>query len=134
MSKLEFLVGQRITGIFVREDDGAIAFRTQRGTFAVDTYADCCSETWFADILGVGSLIGQPVSRVEEYALEGDPKDGRSRQEHDEVMGVRLITYRGVCDVIFRNSSNGYYGGSLGNVFVPESLHGWKPVTDDWTA
>jgi hypothetical protein len=139
---LQVLVGQRIKQVFVRGGDraeDAIAFVTERGTFAFDTGADCCSETWFADIINRAALSGggwsARVSRVTEMQFPKNAgEDGRSRQDSDEVMGFEIRTHRGVCQIIYRNSSNGYYGGSLNGCFVPESLEGWTEITEDWQA
>lgn len=134
MSKFDVLVGHTIRKVFVREGEEAMAFVTDLGTFAFQTDGDCCSETWFADLNGYAALAGA-VSRVEEFELpEEAGKDGRTRQEEDQVMGVRIRTWRGDCEILYRNSSNGYYGGSIAFVFVPESLDGWKQITGDWQA
>lgn len=107
---------------------------------------DCCSETWFADIIGVQSLLQQEVIDVAEMSTEKslsnyNINDGRGRQEYDEVYGYRLMTRLGTCDFVFRNSSNGYYGGHLAlyvakdrsnwqTLFLPKATIGWDIVKD----
>jgi hypothetical protein len=141
MSKFDVLVGHKIRKVFVAEGEESMAFVTDAGTFAFETEGDCCSETWFADLIGFKALIatsppnywGGQVFSAEDFELPSE-EGGRSRQEYDDVMGVRLKTHAGVCEILYRNSSNGYYGGSISRVFVPESLEGWKEITGDWSA
>jgi hypothetical protein len=76
-----------------------------------ETEADCCSETWWADVTGFDALVGGTVLSAEEIALP-EPEDDRGRQEYDQAYGLKVTTNKGVCDMVYRNSSNGYYGGS----------------------
>ena len=46
-------------------------------------------------------------------ALQPGECDERTRQEYDQVYKFMLVTHKGYCDIIFRNSSNGNYGGCL---------------------
>jgi hypothetical protein len=137
IERLEVLVGERLVGIDVSPNQHALRLRIQDGRQIVcTTYADCCSETWFADILGAKSSLGK-VTKVEPRFSKAIEGDGRSRQEYDVEYGFKIKTLRGDIDVAYRNSSNGYYGGSLDQVFVePASDDGdWTPIADDdWSA
>jgi hypothetical protein len=88
---------------------------------------DCCSESWFADIIGIDALLGQKIERVEDFECYDIPnnRDERTRQEYDAVYKYMLVTRKGYCDIIYRNSSNGYYGGWL-------KLLQEEPSTDWW--
>ena len=98
-----------------------------------ETESDCCSETWFADIVGVQNLLKATITGVEILQLP-DPEDARGRQEWDEAYGVKLKTTKGTCDIIYRNSSNGYYSGSARPCkAMPEGVE-WVEITDDWQA
>ena len=44
------LIGKKITGMWVSNDQSILAFDTDQGVIAYDAWGDCCSETWFADI------------------------------------------------------------------------------------
>ncbi len=107
---MQELIGKIITGVYLSDDDTRIAFTTETGealTYA--TGGDCCSESWFSDIIAIHDLLGNQVLEVEEkeeQAAEG------TRQGYDIIYGYTLKTVQGRCDVNFRNSSNGYYGGS----------------------
>ena len=142
MSKL---VGKTIVGVLVNEDETMLRFQCEDGpvTFAVDGY--CCSESWFADLVGYQALIGRPVHGVRKVELaEGKPApedaptsdkltaEGRTRQMYDALYGYVITTDRGRCTVAFRNSSNGYYGGFLS--FTEEDAKTWRLISDDWSA
>ena len=126
------LIGKIISGIRVNEDQSVLVFGHPDGTNTIYvTYGDCCSETWFADITGVGALIGGKVLMVEDIAMKS-VDDGRTRQEIDEFYGVKIITNKGYADIVYRNSSNGYYGGVI---FLYEKLpDNLTAITEDWSA
>lgn len=66
-------------------------------------------------MIGVSTLLqGQSVTAVSIIdGISSDIEDGRTRQEYDQSYGFEITTSRGVTSVVFRNSSNGYYGGEL---------------------
>lgn len=129
------LVGKKINGIYVSEGENELAFDTDAGVIGYEGYGDCCSETWFADVLGVSALIGATVAAVEDVDLENyNIEDGRGRQEADSVYGYKLRTDKGYADIVFRNSSNGYYGGSCDHMRNAPALESMRQITDDWHA
>jgi hypothetical protein len=94
---------------------------------------DCCSESWWADIVGVDALLGQKVIGIEVVDMPEVPDDGRTRQEHDLAYGYKLKTTKGYVDLVFRNSSNGYYGGELDKAVQHDKLPpGLSKITKDW--
>lgn len=132
--KLEQLIGKKITELRINEDQSVLAFYTDQGVIAYETRGDCCSETWFADITGVSALLGGTVQTADKVNMDGyNAEDGRTRQQHDEAYGVKLTTDKGYCDIVFRNSSNGYYGGSIWRL-MREMPDGMTAITDDWHA
>jgi hypothetical protein len=145
------LGGQVIDGLWINEDQSIILF--QHGNLELaqknpqwykvkftgyKTDGDCCSETWFADIIGVKNLIRdrrEEVIGIEKLDLPA-PEDNRNRQDVDQAYGYRLKTKKGDCDIIFRNSSNGYYGG---DIYLDTKTKEWDlskfiRITDDWSA
>jgi hypothetical protein len=113
------LLNRTITEIYI---DGShqhyLVFETTEGSLNYDAYGDCCSESYFAEISGVANLLaGRPVAAVEEMdCVSGDG----TRQECDQIYGykIRFGPEEDWCGsnsamVVFRNSSNGYYGGGL---------------------
>jgi hypothetical protein len=124
MNEMKGLVGLRVAGLQVgdlvhlpqswSEGEAALIFHTDLRDAPVmyRAFGDCCSQSRFADITGIQNPIGGVVIRVEVNPLENyNVKDGRTREEYDKAYGWDIYTERGVCSVIMRNSSNGYYGG-----------------------
>lgn len=128
------LVGRTINGISVSEGEALMVFDTNLGPVAYLTEGDCCSSTWFADVLGVQALLGGTVAKAEAVAMPTpEVSDGRERDESDQYYGVRITTDKGRADIVYRNSSNGYYGGSID--FVTEwRSEAMTPITADWSA
>lgn len=128
------LIGKKISGLRINEDQSILVFDTDQGTVGYETYGDCCSESWFADITGVSAMLGGTVQTVEEVSMDGyNVEDGRTRQEYDEAYGYKLTTDKGYADIVFRNSSNGYYGGSI-DPLRGEPPEGMTTIEDDWHA
>jgi hypothetical protein len=127
----DVLIGKTVNHLLVSADESQLVFETDGGDVILDTEGDCCSETWFADVLGFDALIGSPVESVYEPELS-DTDDGRTRQESDRFYGYKITTAKGVCDIIYRNSSNGYYGGEsyVGSTRLPDL----REITADWRA
>jgi hypothetical protein len=127
------LVRKTVKRILVNDDQGQLAFDTDAGMIVYTAYGDCCSETWFADITGIDALLNATVTGVEEINMESID-DGRTRQEHDEFYGLKIITTKGRADIVYRNSSNGYYGGEILLKDEPTDITGWSEIKDDWQA
>lgn len=144
---LDLLLGRVVLEIRMQPGEERMQFLCEDGD-RVDfvTDADCCSETWFADIVGVQALIGSAIT-LAEWVDVPDAVDGRSRQESDSFYGFRIFTAKGCCDFVYRNSSNGYYGGSCALVVngAGERWHSrfllpaidtttWVQITEDFSA
>jgi hypothetical protein len=132
---LNHLVGTKIQSIKVSNDNEQLIITTDKNILGIDTYGDCCSETWFSDILGVKFLINATVSLVESVSMDGyNVDDGRCKQLIDEVYGYKITTNKGNADIIFRNSSNGYYGGGLCWISEEYKKDDSKfiEITNDW--
>ncbi len=155
------LTGKRINSIRISEDDTVLGFETSEGVLMYRADGECCSETWFEEIIGVEALLGDNVNTVEEIPMvecggtadDRFPNSPHSLQDYDNVYGYRLTTDMGQCDIIFRNSSNGFYGGwcSLHNpyMFFGQNEGAWewrleelkkaaqsltREITEDWQA
>lgn len=119
--ELQRLVGRKITKIFMNEDN--LKFETDLGepiVFAV--YGDCCSSSYFHDFIGVEKLLkGGRVTSVESIELETSDstvKVNRNDSEEIQCYGYKIRVEDekfGELTAVFsfRDSSNGYYGGSL---------------------
>ncbi len=114
MLTFDNLIGRIITGVFVsKEGQHYLKFTIKDDKDIIFyAYGDCCSESWIADVIGVPDILDSQVISTQEMALP-EPKDNRSRQESDSVFGLSIKTRGGSATIVFRNSSNGYYGGNL---------------------
>lgn len=133
------LIGEKVLAVYVaHEDQTELVFQTDKGYLGYVLDADCCSVSWFADIIGVQALIGQVVTHAEDIELEGVMQDDRCRQDMDRFYGIKLTTGKGYVDIVFRNSSNGYYGGTIddGNWYLEGcfNLNNFVKIEDDWAA
>jgi hypothetical protein len=119
--------------LFLSDDAGALSFEIDGGDSVV-WYGDgdCCSETWFSDIIGTHNLIGHEVLNVTEEQL-GPMNDGRSRQEFDDLAVIRITTTEGVCHIFWRNSSNGYYGGSVASYADADPCDYANEIVGNWS-
>lgn len=108
------LIGKRIGTISINPEKTIIMFHTSDGEIAYEAEGDCCSESWFNNISNLDALRGgyhlitDVIKREETQAQTGE-----MRQEETSVYGYDLVTPKGTCYIEMRNSSNGYYGGSL---------------------
>lgn len=128
------LTGRTIHRLLISDDQSILEIQTDSGSLYYEAEGGGCSESWFADITGVQALLGGTCRLVEEIKLHDyNLEDGRSRQEEDQAYGYRITTDKGRADIVFRNSSNGYYGGWLR---LCNESHGlpMKEITDDWSA
>lgn len=106
------LIGKTIKEIRISEDKTMLAFRDSDD---VDHYyytvGDCCSRSWVEHIEGVDYLIGAEVLSSEDMDMP-EPKE-IEEYEVIKFYGVKLKTSKGIFQLEYRNSSNGYYGGYL---------------------
>lgn len=118
------MAGVRITGFTVDDDrlgawlDGERDGQPVRYRFDVE--GDCCSDTWIESVIEESALIGHTILSVEDISLpDGTSANGNDRTTHgfyeDEMTfyALAITTDRGKCVIDYRNSSNGYYGGSM---------------------
>lgn len=134
---IKALLGRRIVSIGVSPGEDVMVFDTDAGRVGYGTVSDCCSETWFADLTGVSALLGEIVTEAVPLSMDFyndyNVEDGRTRQERDEAYGYGLTTAKGHATLVYRNSSNGYYGGTM--VLADPTYDGpLVPITDDWSA
>lgn len=128
------LVGRTITALWIERDGFTIIFETSEGNVTYVTEEECCSETWFSDITGVENLLGALVVATGDVDLQDyNTDDGRCRHVSDRVYGIKIKTTKGYADIVFRNSSNGYYGGSICRVSSVSPSSDFEKIVKDWT-
>jgi hypothetical protein len=120
-----------IEKIYIATDQSELIFilKDSSNFIKLILFADCCSESWVADIIGLNSILGTQVKTIGEIPysviniLESEYiTQKRSRQDMDKLWSFFIGTVRKRdCTFIFRNSSNGYYGGSLDSAIIVDS-------------
>jgi hypothetical protein len=110
----QWLVGKTITGIKIADDRQALMFQTPQGDCVVHTDADCCSYTWIEHIELPALGFPAVVSKVEDINMpDGAASHFYSDSDVLAYYGCKITTDKGEIVIDYRNSSNGYYGGSL---------------------
>lgn len=128
------LVGKTVESVFISDDKYALKFVLADGTEIIARVgADCCSETWIESLENPENLLGT-IRSVEEKDLKDAWQDG----DFIQFYGCEITSEKGYCLIDYRNSSNGYYGGSLvwpgshfyGGVYrqVVSTNYNWKVV------
>ena len=126
------LIGRKILGVMANPDKTYWRFITDQEDVDYFCFADCCSDSWINHVNGLDELVGGTVLDIDDidfYTLLKIEPDA-TRQEFDQVLFHRVKTEKGVCTFEFRNSSNGYYGGSLDHI-KPNDVRGFKALTAD---
>ena len=143
MSCFNVLIGKRINGLFLGNDEWTLVVRDTTGRhYRFDTANDCCNSVWFnhingVDILGEGNsfdiLRGAEVLAVEDKGW-GENRDDEEGHEVVQDGFWTLRTDRGYIDIEVRNSHNGYYGGNVG--YNEDSdlsdIEDLRPITEDF--
>ena len=135
---MNILVGKTVTAIYIAEDKEAIRFDVA-GEYSIVAKcdADCCSYTWIEHV--TLPALGFPFLVLAEKDVEM-PEDMESDGGTIQFYGFALETDKGDFLIDYRNSSNGYYGGSLvwpgdyfyGGVFKQNvSEEKWRLVAQD---
>jgi hypothetical protein len=137
------LKGKIIENIFIDDMAEFIIFETNSGKLVYECNAECCSETYISEIIGIRNIFSHDYGTVYELnspelmtiteieQMELGTCEKRTKQETDNIYGYKIKfgtdvssyafdqTYSHPTDasvsllIIFRNSSNGYYGGCL---------------------
>lgn len=109
--RTHFFVGKTINALKIAADKQALLFQCSDGEHIVRVDGDCCSHTWIEHIelpaLGFPAL----VTAVEHLSLDKETKDNDG--DCIAFYGCKISTDRGEIVIDYRNSSNGYYGGSI---------------------
>ena len=128
------LLGKTITAAYIAEDRKALRFDILGGEQVIARVdADCCSETWVAEIEGPERLLGT-VASVEDLDLPQEKHPEDAERDSMQYYGCNIATERGNCVIDYRNESNGYYGGSLcwGDKDFYGGVHKQNVSTEQW--
>lgn len=115
---LQRLVGKSIAKI--QMDESELIFTTKDGeVYGYTVEGDCCSSSYFHDFIGVAKLLsGNPIVSASSVSLDLKADEEVDRYDVIECYGYEIVTndpkWGELTSVFsFRNSSNGYYGGSM---------------------
>lgn len=138
----EEMIGWKVEEIYLCGDDDRLIFRLSRDDeqilFTLVARGDCCSSSYFNDLIWVSNILGEVITEIEEKSL-----GARDTWREDECIAYYGFTFKsrlGVFDLVFRNESNGYYGGFIvaftsNCMDIPASIPaGARKITEDWTA
>ena len=146
MTDLNRLVGKRINGIFLNEDNTQVVFRTiEDECIGFYVHGDCCNTVYInhfqgVDVIGEGNtfdiLRGALVTAVEEkewVAIDDSEQDEDVWSDECVEDGFFTIrTNRGYIDFEVRNEHNGYYSGHLSDWDDAVDLTKLQPLTKDF--
>jgi hypothetical protein len=131
--EMKELLGKRITGMEIdTSQQDYLRFHID-GEEAViyEAYGDCCSQSWFYSVSDPQVLLGEVVREIEDVAM---PDETEQDGEYIKYYGIALRTDKGICRIEYRNSSNGYYGGSLQQVGLAPDHAGMRFIIGDYIA
>lgn len=120
------IVGRQLASVEVSPDRERLKLTFMDGlTDIYQTEGDCCSETWIEHLTVPPDIEGATITSITTDPYDGrvaTPEQEAESRAHHEYIDVLLVyqsviaTDRGEVIVEYRNSSNGYYGGSLRRV------------------
>lgn len=103
------IIGKTIESYEMNAEKTSLILRTTDGALHFYADGDCCSESWIEHI--TTPKLPAKILSIEQKDLPTPPPSGR--QESDVAYSTIFKTDQGDFEVEYRNSSNGYYGGSL---------------------
>lgn len=113
------------------ESDDTLYISTDRNVHVFNVQGDCCSHSYFYEISNVNQLIGGKVIKIEQISMPDPGVD--TEYECIQAYGYKIHTDKGYGLIVFRNSSNGYYGGWMEYAgereYIPSNA---TEITDDW--
>ena len=144
MSEFKVLVGKRINGLFIGDDNWSLVFRDINGRhYCFRTQNDCCNTVWFNHVNGVSTVLGKGnlfdilrgamVTGVESKGWTADRSDDDGWDVIQDGFWT-IATDRGYIDLEVRNSHNGYYGGDVvyDEEYNPGTIEDLTAVTEDF--
>lgn len=76
---LDAIRGKTVAALMISENESELAFVFDDGSRAHwSAYGDCCSESWFADLVGVEDLVGFPIVAGEAVDMRTTGAEGRT--------------------------------------------------------
>lgn len=126
------LVGKYIVGVWLSDCKRFISFFHPDGVVSFSAEGDCCSHSWIEHLQGYAQLVGHTVTRVEAVPGPGPSPQDQEGHECLTIYWWKIHTDGGYALLDFRNSSNGYYGGSLETTTLDHHVYEGGLVHDDF--
>ena len=141
----------KLLSVHIDPDDDIITFTIGHWSgkpvkkVSFQAVGDCCSSSYFYEIVGAEKVLGKWIQEVEELSLDVEPGTESIGTDYPyvvEAYAYRVSSEPGKLDlgsatidvsnsmiIVFRNDSNGYYGGTL----EPTEQHTDKvEITSSW--
>lgn len=129
------LINKSIVSMQIASDKQALLFTTVEGENLIARVdADCCSYSWIESIELPALGFPFTIISIDDLDLPGSDDN---HPEHDclQVYGAKITTDKGDLIIDYRNSSNGYYGGSMcwpGDDYFYGGVHGQNISSEEW--
>ena len=116
------LIGFKVKEIELSDDSESLTLYGEHqngkyGHYSINTEGECCSQSWIESIFEPNALIGYEILKIDHIELPDSYYESIPGTTHYEdyvqYYGFAMYTSNGKCVIDYRNSSNGYYGGSI---------------------
>lgn len=113
--KIEAMKGKKVFKMEVTSGENHLVFHCEDGSVVrFEATADCCSDSWIEHF----DEITEPATVLDFVEIEIDGYEGEptKKDHYEDIVSYyfyELKTDKGNYKIEMRNSSNGYYGGTL---------------------
>ena len=111
VTPFDVLKGQIVVAVEIGDRDLYLRITTNDAMYVWEAVGDCCSSSYFNEFIGLGTLTYEPVVSVR--AIPMAESDEEANGNYTQLYGYQFLTRLGTSLLVFRNESNGYYGGWL---------------------
>lgn len=140
----DLLIGKVVEKIYISNDDQCF-LKLVGSDFEVclEAEGECCANCYFSEIYNADSLRGREIEGIDFVEIATKVQTEKSRQEYDDIMGIRIRlksdrydidNFGKTCFIGVRNSSNGYYGGTVLVSDTPKDVEFVEFIGDVWMA
>lgn len=111
---MKALLGRKLKSVKVENDREQLVLCFQDGkNYYFNAVGDCCSSTWIEHLEELCEVDGAVLLGVHDSDRVPYGECNEAEYECLQVYHTTFTTDRGEIILEYRNSSNGYYGGSL---------------------
>lgn len=133
--ELNTIVGKTISKVFAC--NYSVLFKTQERFegFVTEESCPCCLVYWIFRVDNPENLIGEEVLGVFDANTDDiDPEDGLCRRTEEWINGINILTKKGICRIVCRESLTGTgYGSGYLTPFKEDSIpHYAVEIKESW--